>query len=56
MLGNAVDMLKYLPIDKNSKDMLTPLLSINKFDGFSNMNMNPNMYENTCKIHHNIGE
>jgi hypothetical protein len=49
MLGNAVDMLKYLPIDKNSKDMLTPLLYINKFDGFSNMNMNPNMYENNMQ-------
>jgi hypothetical protein len=46
MLGNAVDMLKYLPIDKNSKDMLTPLFTINKYDGFSNIN-NMNNMENT---------
>lgn len=38
MLGNAVDMLKYLPIDKQSADMLTPLFTLSHQDGFNNMN------------------
>jgi hypothetical protein len=50
MLGNAVDMLKYLPIDKDSKDLLTPLFtaSNSNYNGFSNM-QNPmqNSMQNT---------
>lgn len=46
MLSNAADMIKYLPIDRKSSDMLTPLLSFGSKAPFSNMNQNSNI-ENT---------
>jgi hypothetical protein len=43
MLSNAADMIKYLPIDRKSSDMLTPLLSFGSKAPFGNMGQHRNM-------------